>query len=113
MAVFSIGQVEEITGIKSHVLRYWEDVIPGFAPQKNFGGRRTYSQKEIDIIFRLKYLIYEKKFTIEGARDQLISESEFISDNAELMQEIDSLRADLTDALLTIKKYRSTNEKQQ
>ena len=68
MAVYSIGDVEELTGVKAHVLRYWESVIPGFAPQKNIAGRREYSQREIDIILRLKYLITVKKFTIEGAR---------------------------------------------
>lgn len=112
MANYSIGQVEEITGVKSHVLRYWEEVIPGFAPQKDFGGRRIYSQKEIDMISRLNYLINEKKFTIEGARDQLIAETQFQSDNFELMESIHNLRKDLSDALLTIRKYRSkTNDK--
>ena len=62
---YSIGEVEELTGIKAHVLRYWEEVIPGFAPQKDMGGRRTYTQREIEMIFRLKYLINEKKFTAE------------------------------------------------
>ena len=58
---YSIGEVEELTGIKAHVLRYWEEVIPGFAPQKDMGGRRTYTQREIEMIFRLKYLINETK----------------------------------------------------
>lgn len=107
MANYSIGQVEEITGVKSHVLRYWEEVIPGFAPQKDFGGRRVYSQKEVDMIIRLNFLINEKKFTIEGARDQLIAESQIVSDNFDLMQNIQELRQDLSQALLTIRKYRS------
>ena len=64
--MYSIGQVEEITGVKAHVLRYWEEIIPGFAPQKDIGGRRIYSQRELELVMRLKFLIYEKKFTIEG-----------------------------------------------
>lgn len=107
MANYSIGQVEELTGIKSHVLRYWEEVIPGFAPQKDFGGRRVYSQKEIDMINRLNFLINEKKFTIEGARDQIIAESQIVSENFDLIQNIHELRQELSEALLTIKKYRS------
>ncbi|WP_318663590.1 MerR family transcriptional regulator [Treponema sp.] len=107
MTNYSIGQVEEITGVKSHVLRYWEEVIPGFAPQKDFGGRRVYSQKEIDMINRLNFLINEKKFTIEGARDQIIAESQIVSDNFDLIQNIHELRQELSEALLTIKKYRS------
>lgn len=107
MTNYSIGQVEEITGVKSHILRYWEEVIPGFAPQKDFGGRRVYSQKEIDMINRLNFLINEKKFTIEGARDQIIAESQIVSDNFDLIQNIHELRQELSEALLTIKKYRS------
>ncbi len=101
--MYSIGQVEEITGVKAHVLRYWEDVIPGFAPQKDIGGRRIYSQRELELVMRLKYLIYEKKFTIEGARDQLISEADSVSDNAELIQQISELRKDLTDLYFEVK----------
>ena len=108
MTNYSIGQVEEITGVKSHVLRYWEEVIPGFAPQKDFGGRRVYSQKEIDMINRLNFLINEKKFTIEGARDQIIAESQIVSDNFDLIQHINEMRQEPSEALLTIKKYRST-----
>ena len=57
--MYSIGQVEEITGVKAHVLRYWEEIIPGFAPQKDIGGRRIYSQRELELVMRLKFLIYE------------------------------------------------------
>ena len=66
MGQYSIGDVEEISGIKAHVLRYWEEVIPSIRPRKDLGGRRVYSQRDLEVIFRLKYLISEKKFTIEG-----------------------------------------------
>lgn len=111
MTGYSIGQVEEITGVKAHVLRYWEEVIPGFAPSKDFGGRRIYSQKEIAIINRLNFLINKKKFTIEGARNQIIAESEIISENYNLMENIYTTRQELTDALLTLKKHRGNYEK--
>lgn len=101
--MYSIGQVEELTGVKAHILRYWEEVIPGFAPQKDIGGRRIYSERELELVMRLKYLIYEKKFTIEGARDQLISEADSVNDNAELIQQISELRKDLTDLYFEIK----------
>ncbi|MBQ5472644.1 MAG: MerR family transcriptional regulator, partial [Treponema sp.] len=74
--MYSIGQIEELTGVKAHILRYWEEVIPGFAPQKDVGGRRIYTQRELELVLRLKYLIYEKKYTIEGARDQLIYDAD-------------------------------------
>ncbi|MGN0740326.1 MAG: MerR family transcriptional regulator [Treponema sp.] len=111
MTGYSIGQVEEITGVKAHVLRYWEEVIPGFAPSKDFGGRRIYSQKEVAIINRLNFLINKKKFTIEGARNQIIAESEIISENYNLMENIYAARQELTDALLTLKKHRGNYEK--
>lgn len=106
MTTYSIGEVEEITGVKAHVLRYWEEVIPGFVPQKGFGGKRIYSSHEVELIQRLKYLIYERKFTIEGARNQLIEDSDTISENFELIEQIHSLRNELTDLYLYAKKLK-------
>ncbi|MBQ9631105.1 MAG: MerR family transcriptional regulator [Treponema sp.] len=104
--MYSIGDIEEITGVKAHVLRYWESVIPGFAPQKDSGGRRIYSQKELDIILRLKYLINVKKFTIEGARNQIIEEAELIETHADVLHGIHSLRTDLISLFVAVRKYR-------
>lgn len=106
MTQYTIGDVEELTGIKSHVLRYWEEVIPGFAPKKDLGGRRMYSPRDIDLILRLKFLIQEKKFTIEGARNQILSEMTSYDRNAAAMDAIRELRADLTDLYMTVRKYR-------
>ena len=104
--MYTIGQAEEITGVKQHVLRYWEEVIPGFAPKKDFGGRRLYSQKDIETVLRLKPLIYQKKFTIEGARDQIISESDAFEKNADLLAQIRSARQELTEAFFALRKFR-------
>lgn len=93
--MYSIGQVEELTGVKSHVLRYWETVIPGFAPQKDAGGHRIYTQKELETVMRLNYLINEKKFTIEGARAQIVQDAEGFEENAGVMMEIHQLRKEL------------------
>ena len=101
---YSIGEVEELTGIKAHVLRYWEEVVPGFSPQKDLGGRRTYTQREVEIIFRLKYLINEKKFTAEGAGRQIMEEAQTVQDNAELIQQIHETRQLLTDLYMKISK---------
>lgn len=110
MAPYSIGEAEEITGVKAHILRYWEEVIPGIAPRKDIGGRRVYSERDIDLILRLKYLIYEKKFTIEGARSQIISEADKYDANAEALGAIRDLRSELTDLYLTVRKYRKPQE---
>ncbi len=106
MAQYTIGDAEELTGIKSHVLRYWEEIIPGFAPKKDLGGRRVYSDRDIDLILRLKYLIYEKKFTIEGARNQILSEMTTYDRNAAAMDAIRELRAELTQLYMTVRSHR-------
>ena len=104
MRTYSIGEVEEIAGVKAHVLRYWEDVIPGFAPEKDIGGRRIYNQRELELVLRLKYLVYEKKFTIEGARNQILDDADSVNKNLELMNKIHLLRGELTELYLCIKK---------
>jgi len=65
---YSIGEVSKIVKMKSYVLRYWETEFKQLSPPKNRAGNRTYRQKDIDIILEIKNLLYNKKFTIEGAR---------------------------------------------
>ena len=103
---YSIGEAEELTGIKSHILRYWEEVIPGFAPRKDLGGRRIYSERDIDLILRLKYLINERKFTIEGARDEILRETATCDQKAETLDAIRQLRSELSQLYMTVRKYR-------
>ncbi|MCQ2592949.1 MAG: MerR family transcriptional regulator [Treponema sp.] len=101
---YTIGQVEELSGVKSHVLRYWEEVVPGFNPQKDISGRRLYSQRDLEIIFRLKYLITEQKFTAEGAGHQILRESQTVQNNPDIIQQIRQCRSELLKVLsLTIK----------
>lgn len=101
---YTIGDVEELTGVKAHILRYWEDVIPCFNPQKELSGRRIYSQRDVDIIFRLKYLITEKKYTAEGAGKRILEEAPLIQDNASIIQQIRETRSILSDLYLKLKK---------
>ena len=101
---YTIGEIEELTGIKQNVLRYWETVIPSFAPKKDLGGRRVYTQRDLEIILRLKHLVYERKFTVEGARNELLHEAEAYEKNAEAMTAIRELRAELTSLYFQIKK---------
>ncbi|WP_443740976.1 MerR family transcriptional regulator [Treponema berlinense] len=103
---YSIGEAEELTGIKSHILRYWEEVIPGFAPKKDLGGRRIYTERDIDLILRLKYLINERKFTIEGARDEILRETMNYDSKAELLDSIRQIRSELSQMYMIIRKYR-------
>lgn len=101
---YSIGDVEDLTGVKPHVLRYWEEVIPGFNPQKDLGGRRFYTQHEVELIFRIKYLITEKRFTAEGAGRQILEESQAVHNNADLIRQIRETREELSMVYLLLKK---------
>ena len=68
---YSIGEVSEMTKLKSYVLRYWETEFSQLKPPKNRAGNRTYRKKDIEIILNIKDLLYTRKFTIEGARSVL------------------------------------------
>jgi DNA-binding transcriptional MerR regulator len=68
---YSISEVCEIVGLKPHVLRYWETQFPPLSPSKNRSGNRVYQRKEIKLILLVKRLLYEEKFTVEGARARL------------------------------------------
>ena len=109
--MYSIGDVEALTGVKAHILRYWETIVPGIAPQKDFGGRRFYSQSELEKIYRLKYLIYEKKFTIEGAKAQMIKDSEQIEENSLAIIEIRKMRKELLELYDFVKNLKNPFKK--
>ncbi len=69
---YSIGEVCDLTGLKPHVLRYWETQFDVLNPTKNRAGNRVYRSKEIEIILLVKHLLYQKKYTIEGANNRLV-----------------------------------------
>ena len=68
---YKIGEVCEITGIEAHVLRYWESEFPVLHPLKNSAGQRVYRQKDIELVLRIKRLLYQDGFTIAGAKRQI------------------------------------------
>src|SRR6202140_241443 len=65
---FRIGDVARLAGIKPYVLRVWETEFPGLGPKKSGTGHRLYRRKEVELVLEIKRLLYEKRFTIEGAR---------------------------------------------
>ncbi|MDT7603672.1 MAG: hypothetical protein QOF61_1669 [Acidobacteriota bacterium] len=71
---FKIGEVCEITDVQAHVLRYWESEFPTLAPQKNRAGQRTYRRRDVEMVLRIKELLYEDQYTIAGAKKKLASE---------------------------------------
>jgi DNA-binding transcriptional MerR regulator len=65
---FRIGDVAKLAGIKPYVLRFWETEFPALGPKKSGTGHRLYRRKDVQLVFDIKALLYEKRFTIEGAR---------------------------------------------
>jgi DNA-binding transcriptional MerR regulator len=68
---FTIGEVSELCGVKPHVLRYWEQEFTQLKPVKRRGNRRYYQHHEVLLIRRIRELLYEEGFTINGARNRL------------------------------------------
>jgi len=81
---FTIGEVSELCGVKSHVLRYWEQEFTQLKPVKRGGNRRYYQHHEVMLIRRIRQLLYEEGFTISGARGRL-DQSEDIQEDSSLM----------------------------
>jgi len=69
---YSIAEVSNITGLKPYVLRYWETEFSELKPAKNRAGNRIYKKNDIKIIFLIKRLLYQQKYTIEGAKQRLV-----------------------------------------
>jgi DNA-binding transcriptional MerR regulator len=72
---YRIGEVEESTGIPAYVLRYWESEFKLLRPKKNPAGQRLYRRRDLELVQRIKSLLYEERLTLEGARKRLIAES--------------------------------------
>ena len=68
---FKVGEVSEITEIPTYVLRFWETEFKGINPKRTPSGQRLYRKTDVELVLRIKYLLYERKFTIQGARQLL------------------------------------------
>src|SRR6266567_7187338 len=68
---FRIGEVSNLLGLEPYVLRYWETEFPSLSPKKSGTGHRLYRRKDVELLLQIKHLLYEKRFTIEGARKWL------------------------------------------
>src|SRR6478609_6581029 len=72
--LYKIGEVCRVADVQPYVLRYWETEFAALAPNKSGGGQRLYTQREIDVILRIKQLLYSEGFTIAGAKKKLEAE---------------------------------------
>ena len=72
---YRIGEVEQITAVPAYVLRYWESEFKLLRPKKNPAGQRLYRPRDLELVQRIKSLLYEERLTLEGAKKRLLAES--------------------------------------
>jgi len=106
---FRIGEVAQLVGVETYVLRYWETEFNSIKPVRPFSNQRLYRRKDVELILLIKDLLYQQKYTIEGAREKIKSLShpaqpvESNSDKDKL-KFIDEIRDDLNDLKQFLKK---------
>lgn len=81
---FRIGEVAELTGVPSYVLRYWEAEFKLLRPRKNHAGQRVYRKHEVHLVLRIKGLLYQDRLTLEGAKKRLLQETRSRSQQLDL-----------------------------
>jgi DNA-binding transcriptional MerR regulator len=101
MASYGIGDVSRLLQVKTHVIRYWEHEIPLIQPRKDSQGKRLYSDHDLQIFLRLKYLLHDRHYTVEGARDELFRE--LSGEQQNLKAHIDALRSELMELYFLVK----------
>ena len=102
--LYKIGEVCKIADVQPYVLRYWETEFSALTPNKSGGGQRLYTQREIDVILRIKQLLYSEGFTIAGAKKKL-DEAPAAGGQAAVTPEVrGASRKALTDSLLQVRR---------
>ena len=104
MAVYTIADAESLLRVKAHVIRYWEKEIPLIQSSRDNYGRRLYSSRELQILFRLKHLLHVRRFTLEGARQELYHE--LTDNNQDLRSRLSALRSELMELYFFLKERR-------
>ena len=80
----SISEVSDLLGVKAHVLRYWESQFSMLRPKKNRAGNRMYRPEEVRLLMRIKELLYQRRYTIAGARRTLLDDRKLEEPQVEL-----------------------------
>jgi len=93
MEGYSIGDVCRLLGVKTHVVRYWEQEIPLLSPRKDQQGKRIYLSDDVHLLFRIRFLVQEEKLTIEGVKQRLWKE--FEQEDPDWRSRIQELRREL------------------
>jgi DNA-binding transcriptional MerR regulator len=95
--LYKIGEVCRMADVQPYVLRYWETEFPPLAPNKSGGGQRLYTRREIDVILRIKQLLYSEGFTIAGAKKKL--DTEMSAPPGSGQKGLDEIKKDLRELL--------------
>jgi len=90
---FRIGEVSKIVKLPTYVLRFWETEFSRMRPKRTSSGQRLYTRKDIELILKIKNLLYEKKFTIKGARRHLTAKTG--KKDVEIKQHLKDMRSEL------------------
>ena len=100
-----MSHARELLQVKAHVIRYWEQEIPLIQSSKDNYGRRLYSARDMQILLRLKHLLYQRRFTLEGAREELYRE--LTGESQDLRSGISVLRSELMDLYFFLKERKT------
>ncbi|GHU41295.1 MerR family transcriptional regulator [Spirochaetia bacterium] len=93
MKYYQTGELEKLLGVKGHIIRYWEREIPIIQPVKDGRGKYQYSMRDVQLLLRIKHLLVDRKYTVEGAYEELLGEISGETQN--LKAEIEAMRAEL------------------
>ena len=103
MKNYSVGEVSSLLGLKPYVLRFWEREFSFLTPKRNNSGRRIYTDRDLHIIRRIKFLLYERRYTIEGAKKNLWDEVD--GENLDLGFKVREIRSEVVSLLSVLRKH--------
>lgn len=97
---YKIGEVAEVAGVRTSVLRFWESEFSFLKPLKSSSGQRLYSRNEVDLVLQVKHLLYDEKFTIEGVKKRITAKGKLIN-TADALDSVPP--ANYSDMLITVR----------
>ena len=104
MAAYTMADAESLLQVKAHVIRYWEQEIPLIQSKRDNYGRRFYSNRDMQILLRLKHLLHVRRFTMEGAKQELYRE--LTGDDQDIRSKLSILRSELMELYFYLKERR-------
>ena len=111
MGSYLISEVEQMTGVKGHVLRRWEKKLPFFSPEKDYQGRRYYGERDLETIVRMKHLVYEQGYSEEDAAARIVADAEGNISNAASLTALREIREQLGCLYLSLKQLQRNGRK--